>query len=326
MRAFLAGVLVVTAAGLELFDKNRINDINNGKFTWKASSEQGRRFTNMTLEEFTGLLGTKLGGELGEITKHDNIDTKDVPDNFDSAKNWPDCLTIDHIRDQSACGSCWAFGAVEAMSDRYCTYNGKTDDKYKSVNISADDLNSCCHSCGQGCHGGYPAAAWQWWVKDGLCTEECDPYPFPVCEHHIPQNHYEPCPTQLFPTPKCSKTCTKGGKSKTYLKGTKTITVQGEADLQKEIMTNGPVEVAFEVYKDFETYKSGVYQKSSTQLLGGHAVKMTGWGVTSDGTKYWIINNSWNPDWGMNGQFWIIRGVNECGIEQAGWGGVPATF
>lgn len=42
----------------------------------------------------------------------------DLPENFDSRVNWPNCPTIQEIRDQGSCGSCWAFGAVEAMSDR----------------------------------------------------------------------------------------------------------------------------------------------------------------------------------------------------------------
>ena len=81
-------------------------------------------------------------------------------------------------------------------------------------------------------------------------------------------------------------------------------------------MTYGPVEVAFTVYEDFLTYKSGVYQHVTGDELGGHAVKMIGWGVENN-TPYWTIVNSWNNGWGDNGTFKIIRGNNECGIEDS---------
>jgi cathepsin B len=41
-----------------------------------------------------------------------------------------------------------------------------------------------------------------------------------------------------------------------------------------EIMTNGPVEGAFTVYKDFPNYKIGFYQRVSNTKLGGHAIKV----------------------------------------------------
>ncbi|KAL3309315.1 hypothetical protein Ciccas_012139 [Cichlidogyrus casuarinus] len=42
----------------------------------------------------------------------------------------------------------------------------------------------------------------------------CWPYPFPPCEHHVicPR---PPCAGDLYPTPKCTKTC-RGGYGKFY--------------------------------------------------------------------------------------------------------------
>ena len=73
-------------------------------------------------------------------------------------------------------------------------------------------------------------------------------------------------------------------------------------------------QVAFTVYEDFEYYTGGVYQHVSGKSLGGHAVKMVGWGV-DNGTPYWTCVNSWNDSWGEKGTFRILRGSNECGIE-----------
>ena len=91
-------------------------------------------------------------------------------------------------------------------------------------------------------------------------------------------------------------------------------------------MTYGPVEAAFTVYADFPTYKSGVYKHVSGGMLGGHAIKIIGWGV-ENGQDYWIVVNSWNETWGDNGTFKIARGDDECGIEDGiVAGGAPSMF
>ena len=95
-----------------------------------------------------------------------------------------------------------------------------------------------------------------------------------------------------------------------------------ESHIMEEIQTNGPVEAAFSVYEDFPTYKSGVYQHTSGGYLGGHAVRMIGWGE-ENGVKYWLIANSWNEGWGDNGLFKILRGSDECGIESGLVAGMP---
>ena len=45
----------------------------------------------------------------------------------------------------------------------------------------------------------------------------------------------------------------------------------------------------------------GVYKHTTGQPLGGHAIKIMGWG-TEQGEDYWLVANSWNPDWGDQGK------------------------
>ncbi|OON23645.1 papain family cysteine protease [Opisthorchis viverrini] len=141
--------------------------------------------------------------------RHENFDSKLIPRNFDARTKWPHCSSISEIRDQSSCGSCWAFGAVEAMSDRLCIHSNGAFNK----SLSAVDLLSCCEDCGYGCDGGIPSRAWDFWKTDGIVTggskEEpggCRSYPFSKCEHHG-RGHYPPCPRDLYPTPGCVKHC-----------------------------------------------------------------------------------------------------------------------
>ena len=50
----------------------------------------------------------------------------------------------------------------------------------------------------------------------------------------------------------------------------------------------------------------GVYQHTTGGALGGHAIKILGWG-TEDSTPYWLVANSWNSDWGAAGRISYIQ-------------------
>jgi len=305
-----------------------INFVNNeAKTTWKA----GKTDRFKSVGDIKMVLGVLPDAKLHQLPiKHiQPLHPSAIPDTFDARTQWASCPSIKEIRDQSACGSCWALGAVEAMTDRICIASqGKV-----SAHISAGDLMSCCDSCGAGCDGGYPASAWQYWVTNGIVTggqygtkEGCKPYPFPQCEHHVNGTHYPPCPSAEYPTPRCVRMC-QTGYTPTYQQdkkyGTTAYGISSDISaIQTEIMTNGPVEVDFTVYADFPSYKSGVYKHTTGAELGGHAVKMMGWG-TEAGTPYWLIANSWNGDWGDMGTFKILRGADECGIESDVQAGEP---
>lgn len=93
-----------------------IEEINRKATTWTA----GRNFHPSTSKSyFRNLMGVHPDSKnYLEAPRLIGSIRDDLPENFDSRTHWPNCPTIQEIRDQGSCGSCWAFGAVEAMSDR----------------------------------------------------------------------------------------------------------------------------------------------------------------------------------------------------------------
>ena len=92
-----------------------------------------------------------------------------------------------------------------------------------------------------------------------------------------------------------------------------------EQDIMYEIMTQGPVLAIMEIFRDFFSYKSGVYQRSvagGTNVVGYHAVRIIGWGEDTRVGKYWHVTNTWGDTWGEAGHVRITRGSNECRIEE----------
>ncbi|VDK70990.1 unnamed protein product [Litomosoides sigmodontis] len=311
-------------SGQELIDY-----VNSRQTLWKAGNT---KFNSYDATVKYGLLGVSdLKKSIKEKKKLPVMQYSNsyIPESFDAREKWPECESLRNIRDQSSCGSCWAVAAVEAMSDRICIMSkGKVQ-----VTLSAEDLLSCCRTCGFGCYGGIPVAAWKYWISSGIVTGSsytnhtgCRPYPFPPCEHHSNKTHYKPCKHDLYPTPKCVRKCDKNYK-KSYRSdkyyGKKAYGVDSDVEaIQREIMTMGPVEASFEVYSDFLQYTGGIYKHLAGSVGGGHAVKLIGWGI-DQGVPFWLAANSWNTDWGEDGYFRIIRGIDECGIESGIVAGIP---
>jgi cathepsin B len=198
--------------------------------------------------------------------------------------------------------------------------------------LSPEDTMSCCtgFSCGfsEGCNGGQPTAAWSWFTLEGVVsggdyddkgkTDTCEPYQFPPCAHHENSSQYPPCPSTEYHTPPCKKSCTNTGYAKTWDSdehvAKKAYSLRSINDIMTDIYTYGTVTAAFTVYEDFLYYTSGVYVHTWGQEVGGHAIKIIGWGVENN-VDYWLCVNSWNDTWGDQGLFKIKKGVNECGIE-----------
>jgi hypothetical protein len=238
-------------------------------------------------------------------------------------------------------GSCWAFGCAESLSDRFCIHsNGNVQ-----VNLTTEELVACNLDGLEGCSGGEPVSAFTYAAVSGLATEECIPYLFgangtgPSCRQ-VPRD-----------------SCSSGAPSTTFLRYHSILDslrwLPDESLMQNEIFTNGPIEACFEVYQDFMNYNSGkpqtltscslvlplfslspnhntdppsatgVYTHVTGSAVGGHCIKLLGWGTYNETTPYWLAQNSWGPTWGLEGYFLIKRGDNECGIEREAFCALP---
>ena len=110
-----------------------------------------------SLKELKSIMGT-IVDEAWTITlpeRHTYATTDfTAPATFDARTQWPECESvINHVRDQSNCGSCWAHGTTEALNDRACIASKGAITKLYSV----ADTTACCnfvHCQSMGCNGG----------------------------------------------------------------------------------------------------------------------------------------------------------------------------
>ena len=260
-----------------------VETINNSGTTWTAMAPEENPFYFVPEEQIKAMMGAKLT-VYEENT--DIVPANDIPSSFDARSQWGS--KVHPIRNQGQCGSCWAFGATEALTDRLAI-TGKAD-----VVLSPQHLVSCDRG-NYGCNGGYLNVAWNFMKSTGVVSDTCYPYTSGTSGQ----------------SGSCSSTCTGSGSWDLH-HSESTQTTSSVSKTQTAIMTNGPVEAAFTVYQDFMSYKSGVYQHKSGSMLGGHAIKAVGWG-TEAGVDYWLMANSWGTSWGDSGFFKIKRG--DCGIN-----------
>ncbi|CAL6034601.1 Cathepsin_B [Hexamita inflata] len=215
-----------------------------------------------------------------------------APASFSWLQEKPECMVV---RNQANCGSCWAFSSVGPFADNRC-FSGKDATRV----IYSEQYMVSCDTGSEGCDGTYYLTAPQNFLKKtGVPTDKCVTY-------KSGKNGV---------TGKCPTTC--DDKSPLVLvKSSAFADVCTSEESLKVALTQGAVQTAFTVYSDFMYYTKGIYQHKFGSQEGGHAVTFVGYGE-ENGVKYWIVRNSWDVTWGEKGYFRIIRGKNECGIEDS---------
>ncbi|KAL9643087.1 hypothetical protein ABK040_002804 [Willaertia magna] len=236
-----------------------------------------------------------------------------LPTSFDW-RNVNGANYVSPIRNQGSCGSCYSFATTAMMEARIRIATKLA----KQPIYSPQDIVSCS-SYSQGCEGGFAYLVSKYGEDFGIVEEQCDPY-FAQDSHC--KAYDATCPPRQYWT------------DYKYIGGYYGATTPEL--MQLEILQNGPIAVSLEVYSDLKNYHKGIYHHVDSQLLGdevqapvpnpfeltNHVVVIVGWGE-ENGQKYWIVKNSWGTSFGMDGYFWIRRGVDECAIESENGVAVP---
>jgi len=257
------------------------------KVDWISGDNE--RFRGLTFKDAKVISGSahKLRPDTIPLAPETKVNVS-IPFSYNFTETHPECNF--GPLDQGRCGSCWAFSVAKSFSHRYCK-------KYKALRVFSPTHLVGCDRRNSGCGGGITIPAWRYIDLRGLPLLSCQPY-------DVNQTEF-----------KCSKKCVNSEQFVVnYTEFWSVVRFPSIQDMQIAIMKDGPVTTSIRIYSDLLYYKSGVYNHIKGDLLAFHAVEITGWGVLN-GVDYWIISNSWGPDWGLLGSFLIKRGVNECGVE-----------
>lgn len=235
----IIGTVAAFASATHPVNHDIVHEIKTKTSSFRVHEASENPLRNWTMEDIKARLGTIVQGPVEGIPRP--VPTNDeLPKEFDSRKQWGDCVHA--IRDQAKCGSCWAFGASETLSDRFCIASGKKID----VVLSPEDLVAC-DGWNLGCNGGILPWAWSYLTTSGAVSDSCFPYSSAAGE-----------------VPQCATTCKDGSEFKKYkCAANSVVQATNVHDIKAEILKNGPMETGFTVYEDFMNYKNGVYKHTT---------------------------------------------------------------
>lgn len=237
-------------------------------------------YTDLEWEEFKDVVG------IGSCTfkrkrKHKAARLRKVKEKAEGV-DWRTKNAVTPVKNQGACGSCWAFSTTGSTEGAVAIETGKL------ISLSEQQLVDCAKAEGNhGCQGGLMDYGFQYIIKNGGLDTEDD-------YRYTAKNGV------------CNSA--KAAKHEAQIKSFRDVKSEDEAELVKAI-TQQPVSVAIEADQPaFQHYRTGTFDSTCGTKLD-HGVLAVGY--TSEAL---IVKNSWGATWGMSGYINMKRNVGRKGI------------
>lgn len=193
--------------------------------------------------------------------------------------DYRDSKCLSEPRNQGGCGSCYIFSVMALYEWMHCEQRGK-------LLLFSEQFNlDCGHLAGlEGCEGGSESDVARFVQHYGL--QLLHNYPYAEAVHTCPYAPHVSARAMGYKRPE--------------EKGLYFIPVKDFADM---LNYQSPFLIGVKATDEFLQYGGGVDKLKGCRKTGeDHSMLMVGHG-RQDGREYWLIRNSYGPNWGENGYY-----------------------